>query len=108
MAEQIDWRTMHATITSGFCLRKIRSVEELETLPSVTMPGISHSQSPGGERRGKRKLRSTIFLKRTREGHRQSDKNWNRLKGDIGETSESVERIWDFPSAYIPSSTELN
>ena len=88
MAEQIDWRTMHATITSGFCLRKIRSVEELETLPSVTMPGISHSQSPGGERRGKRKLRSTIFLKRTREGHRQSDEHWNCFLGNARGTSE--------------------
>ena len=30
-----------------------------------------------------------IFLERTREGHCQSDKNWNRFKGNIGETSES-------------------
>ena len=27
------------------------------------------------------------FLERTREGHRQSDKHWNRFKGDAGETS---------------------
>ena len=42
---------------------------------------------PGGERRGKRK-RSTIFLERTREGHRESDEHWNRFKGTVGETSE--------------------
>ena len=31
-----------------------------------------------------------IFLEseRTREGHRQSDKHWNRFKGNVGETSE--------------------
>ena len=40
-----------------------------------------------GERRGKRK-RSTIFLERTREGHRQSNEHWNRFKGNVGETSE--------------------
>ena len=31
---------------------------------------------------------SAIFLERTREGHRQSDKHWNCLKGVVGETSE--------------------
>ena len=40
----------------------------------------------GGERRGKSE-RSTIFLKRTREGHRQSEQ-WNRFKGSGGERSE--------------------
>ena len=29
-----------------------------------------------------------IFLERTKEGHRQSEENWNRFKGDIGVTSE--------------------
>ena len=29
-----------------------------------------------------------IFLKRTRECHRQSDEHWNRFKGNVGETSE--------------------
>ena len=39
--------------------------------------------------------RQTIFLERTREGHRQSDEHWNRFKGDVGETSErdGVERL---------------
>ena len=36
------------------------------------------------ERRRKRK-RSTIFLERTRKGHRQSDQHWNCFKGNIGE-----------------------
>ena len=30
---------------------------------------------------------STIFLERMRKGHRQSDKRWNRFKGNTGETS---------------------
>ena len=56
-----------------------------------------------GERRRKRK-RSTIFLERTRNGHRQSDQHWNCCKGNIGDTPvDGVERIWGFPSAYIPS-----
>ena len=29
----------------------------------------------------------TIFPERTREGHRQSDEQWDRFKGVIGETS---------------------
>ena len=41
----------------------------------------------GGERRRKRK-RSTIFLERTRKGHRQSDQHWNCFKGNTGETPE--------------------
>ena len=40
-----------------------------------------------GENDRKRKLK-TIFLERTGEGHRQSDKHWNCLKGNIGKTSE--------------------
>ena len=44
-------------------------------------------RSPGGERRGKRK-RQTIVLEKTREGHRQLDENWNRFKGNVGETFE--------------------
>ena len=27
-----------------------------------------------------------IFHESTREGHRQSDEHWNRLKGSVGET----------------------
>ena len=68
---------------------------------------------PGGERRGKRK-RYTIFLERTREGHRQSDKHWNCFKGNVGELlrdrveerevtlRDGVERVRVFPSTYIP------
>ena len=37
----------------------------------------------------------TLFLERTREGHRQSDEHRNRFKGNVGETPErhGVERI---------------
>ena len=88
MTEQIDWRAkqpsqVHKWLTS----RKIWSVEELETLTARTKPRTSHHRLPGGERRGKRK-RYTIFLERTREGHRQSDKHWNCFKGNVGGTSE--------------------
>ena len=65
MTEQIHWRT--------------KQPEELETLPAGTKPSTSHRRPPGGERRGERK-RSTIFLERTREGH--------RFKGNVRETSE--------------------
>ena len=34
----------------------------------------------------------TIFLQRTRDGHRQSDKHWNRFKDNAGETSERLGR----------------
>ena len=68
--------------------RKIRSVEELKTQPAGTKPRTSHHRSLGGERHGKRKL-STIFLGRTREGHRQSEEHWNRFKDNVGETSET-------------------
>ena len=45
-----------ATLTSGLIASlKIRSVEELETLPAGTKPRTSHHRSPGGDRRGKRK-----------------------------------------------------
>ena len=30
-----------------------------------------------------------IFLERTREGHRQSDEQWNRFKGNVGDISET-------------------
>ena len=68
----------------------------------VTKPRTSHYQLPAGKRRGKRK-RSTIFLQRTREGHRQS------MQTNIGTVSKAtsgkrlkdgVERIWAFPSAF--------
>ena len=39
----------------------------------------------------------TSLPERTREGHRQLDKHWNRFKEDVGEISErGEERIWDF------------
>ena len=76
-----------ATLTSGLLLGRSEVLRSLRTLAAGTKPRTSHHRSAGGERRGKRK-RQTIFLERTREGHRQSDENWNRFKGDFGETSE--------------------
>ena len=66
---------------------KLWSVEELETLSLSTKPMTSHHWSSGGERHGKRK-RLTIFVERTREGHRQWDKHWNCYKGNVGKTAE--------------------
>ena len=40
------------------------------------------------EERGVKGGSVTIFLERTREGHRQSDKHWNYFKGNVGVTSE--------------------
>ena len=76
-----------ATLHKWLASRKISSVDKLQTLPAGTKPMTSHRRSPGGERRGKRK-RSTIFLERPREGHRQSDEHWSRFKGNVGEISE--------------------
>ena len=39
--------------------------------------------------------------------NRQSDEHWNRFKSNAAETSERrLERIWAFPSTWIPSWTE--
>ena len=68
---------------------KISFIEELETLPAGTKPGTSHHRSPVGEMCRKRK-RLTISLEMTREGHRQSDEQWKRYKGNFGKTPERV------------------
>ena len=62
-----------ATVTDGLRLGRSEVLRSLtETLPAVTKPRPSHHQSPGGERRTKRK-RLKIFTERERKGHRQSD-----------------------------------
>ena len=66
---------------------------------------IIHHRSPGRERHRKGK-RQTIFLERTREGHRQSDEHWNCRKGNVGEMSE-MSGAQDFPSKTIMVSVEL-
>ena len=90
--EQTDWQAKHLSQVVCSASRKIWSVEKLETLPAGTKPRTSHHWSPEGERRW-----TTIFLKRTRESHRQSDEHWNRFKGNVRETSER----WG--SAYEPA-----
>ena len=80
-----EWREMTKQMT-GLLLRRsevLRSLRHYLRAQSQT----SQHRSPGGERRWKRK-RYTIFLERTREGHRQSGEHWNRFKGTVGETSE--------------------
>ena len=51
-----------------FASRKIRSVEELETLPAGTKPRASHHRPPGGERRGKRKRGERAIVHQTTTG----------------------------------------
>ena len=65
--------------------RKIRSVEELETLPEGTKPRTSHHRSPGGKRSEKRNY-SMLLLERTRRGQRQSNQHWNCLEDNVRET----------------------
>ena len=76
-----------AALTNGLRPGRSEVLRSLRHFLQGTKPRTSHHRSSGGERRGKRK-RSTIFLERTREGHRQPDEHWNRFKGIIWETSE--------------------
>ena len=68
----------------NFCILEDLSVEELETLPAGSRP--SHHWLPGQERHRMRKCLKTVNKKG--EKVPLSDKNWNRFKGNIGETSE--------------------
>ena len=78
-----------ATITSGLRLggrsKVLRSLRHY--LATGTKPRTSQHQSPGGERRGKRK-RSTTFLEMTRKGHRQSGEHRKCFEGNAVETSD--------------------
>ena len=53
-------------------------------------------------------VRLTVFLERTREGHRQSDEHWNRFKGNVGETYETGEAHRGFSERTDTISLELN
>ena len=77
-----------ATFTSGLFSEDLKSGEAWDK-PAGTKPRTSPRRLPGGEMRWKRK-RQTIFLERTREGHRQSDEHWNRFKCNFGETSKRL------------------
>ena len=67
--------------------RSTRSIAERETLPGGIKPRTPHHRSSGGPTRRKRR-HSTIFLDRTRKGHRQSDEQWTCFKGNVEKTSE--------------------
>ena len=66
------------------------SVEELQTLPVDTKPRTAHNR---GEKHRKEK-RSTIFLLRTRKGHRQSDQQWQCFQGTVNETTKRRRLNW--------------
>ena len=48
------------------------------------------------EERGVKRKRYTIFLERTREGHRQSGEYWNCFQGNVGETSEKRSGAYNY------------
>ena len=77
-----------ATLTSGLLLGRSEVLRSLRHLPSGTQPRTSHHYRLEERVVDRGSTRLTIFLERTREGHRQSDEHWNRLKGNVGETSE--------------------
>ena len=83
--QQTDWRAKQPSQVA--CFSEDLKCWEAWDIPVGTKPRISHHWSPGEERCWKRK-RWTIFLERTREAYRQSDKQWNRFKDNVGETSE--------------------
>ena len=64
------------------------------------------------EERSRKKKRSTIFsfLERTKDGRCQSDENWNRFKGNVGETSRRRAGAHNYGVSqgikYISSGTE--
>ena len=71
-------------------IKRIHQTDEYNyTLYGNKLPYILKSgdhRRPAGEQRRKRK-RPTIFIERTGEDHRQSDKRWNRLKGSFEKSS---------------------
>ena len=57
----------------------------------------TRNRLPAGETRRKKKKRSTIVRERTREGHRQSDRQCNCFTGIVWETSETA---WSPKTAF--------
>ena len=74
-------------------------VEELEAPLAGTKPMSPHHRSPGGDRQRKRK-QSTILLKWTGKGHRQSDQHLTVSKATLGKLllRDEAERMWAFPN----------
>ena len=98
MTEQTDWRAKQPS--QAVCtLEALQCWGTRDTNWGHKAKNIAPSIA---WRRGvqKKRTHSTVFLERARDGHRQSDKRWNCFKLNIGE--------WAFPSAQIPSWTELN
>ena len=76
-----------ATRTSGLLLRRcevLRSLRHYLRAQSQGYHTIDRPEERGAERGSARRS----SLKRTREGHRQSDEHWNCFKGNVGEPSE--------------------
>ena len=76
-----------ATLTSGLLLGRSEVFRGLRHYLRAQSQGhhtIDRLEERGLERGSARRS----SLKRTREGHRQSDEHWNRFEGNVGETSE--------------------
>ena len=102
VTEQIDWRGK-ATITGDLRLGRSEVLRSLRhVIPVGTKPRTSHHRLPGREKRRRRKC-STIFLERTRSYH-QTNNIGTVSKATLWKLRrDEVDRIWAFPSAYIPS-----
>ena len=86
--DRADRLACKATLTSGLFLGRsevLRSLRHYLRAQSQPHHTIDRLEERGVERGSAR--RSSV-LKRTREGHRQSDEHWNRFKGNVGETSD--------------------
>ena len=85
--DRADRLAVKAALTSGLLLERSEVLRSLRHYLRAQSQGHHDIDRLEGERPGKRK-RQTIFLERTREGHRQSDEHWDRFKGNVREISE--------------------
>ena len=86
------------------CLRlSCLSVEELETLAAGTMPRTYHTV----DRLEERGVEKGSARRSSLKGRKRAVVNQTNI-GTVETSGRRVEHIWAFPSAYIPSSTELN
>ena len=87
--DRADGLAGKATFTSGLRLGRSEVLRSLRHYLRAQSQGHHNHQSPRGRRERRRKTkRSTIFLGRTRKGHRSSDQRRNSFKGNTEENSE--------------------
>ena len=88
MTEQTDWQAKQPSQVTCVPedLKMFRSSRHYLRAQSQGHHITDHLQ----ERRVERGSAGRPSLKRTREGHRQSDEHWNCFKGNGGKTSEKL------------------